>query len=121
VAAAPTNGPDLVAWAEPRGLLRAPTDTPIAGDVLVFDRATANTPADLIAIAIGRDERGVTEFIYAGGGVVRRGFLDVTRPTTRRDLNGAIVNTFLRHGKLWPPKGTRYMAGELLAHIVRLR
>jgi hypothetical protein len=73
----------------------------------------------LIAIAIARDANGVTEFIYAGGGVIRRGFVDPTRATTRRDLTGAAVNTFLRHGKQWPPKGTRYLAGELLAHVIR--
>jgi hypothetical protein len=51
--------------------------------------------------------------------VIRRGFYDVSRARTRRDENGAIVNTFMRHGRLWPPKGTRYLAGELLAHVIR--
>jgi hypothetical protein len=114
-----TDGPSLVAWAESRGELLPPTEPARPGDLLVFDRAVADAPADLVAIAIGRDTRGVTEFVYAGGGVVRRGFLVVAQPSIRRDANGAVLNTFLRHGKQWPPKGTRYLAGELLTHVIR--
>ena len=73
---------------------------------------------DLVAIVIGRDGRGVTEFMYSGGGVIRRGFLDPTRASLRRDVDGLVLNTFLRHGKRWPPKGTRYLAGELLSHVI---
>jgi hypothetical protein len=111
----------LVAWAHARNRLRPPTDAPEAGDVLVFDRTISDRPADLVGIVIGRDARGVTEFVYAGGGVIRRGFVDPTRPSVRRDMTGAVVNTFLRHAALWPPKGTRYLAGELLAHVLRTR
>ena len=112
------DGPSLVTWAEGAGTLRGATDAVAPGDILVFDRAVANTSADLVALAIARDARGVTEFMYVGGGVIRRGFLDPTRAAVRRDLNGTVVNTFLRHGKQWPPKGTRYLAGELLAHVI---
>lgn len=116
----PTDGPSLVIWAEAHGTLLAPTELAHPGDLLVFDRAVANKPSDLIAIVTGRDERGVTELVYVAGGVIRRGFVDPTRPSTRRDLAGAIVNTFLRNGDRWPPKGTRYLAGELLAHVIRV-
>ena len=116
----PADGPALVAWASARDKLLGPTETPVAGDVLVFDRATANVEADLIAIVVGRDARGVLEMIYSSGGVIRRGFVDPSRPSTRRDLTGAVINTFLRHGKQWPAKGTRYLAGELLAHVIRV-
>jgi hypothetical protein len=85
----------------------------------VFDHALSDQPSDLVALVIGRDARGVTEFLYAGGGVIRRGFYDAKRAKIRRDENGMIVNTFMRHGKLWPPKGTRYLAGELLSHVIR--
>jgi hypothetical protein len=117
----PGDGPALVAWAAARGRLFGPAEAPAAGDVLVFDRATAKAEADLIAIVIGRDARGVIEMIYAGGGVIRRGFVDPSRPSIRRDLTGAVINTFLRHGRQWPPKGTRYLAGELLAHVIHAR
>jgi hypothetical protein len=116
----PSDGPALVAWASARGKLFGPSEAPVAGDVLVFDRATANAEADLIAIVVGRDARGVIEMIYAGGGVIRRGFVDPSQPSTRRDFTGSVINTFLRHGKQWPPKGTRYLAGELLSHVIRV-
>ena len=113
------TGADLLAWAEARGLAGDRTAIPQPGNVLVFDRATSDEPLDLIAIAIERDARGVTEIIYLAGGVVRRGFVDASRPTLRRDGARAIVNTFLRHGKRWPPAGTRYLTGELLSHVIR--
>jgi hypothetical protein len=118
--AAPIDGPTLVAWADAHAALLAPTESARPGDLLVFDRAVANKTSDLIGIVTGRDTRGVTEFTYAGGGVIRRGFVDPTRPSTRRDLTGAVVNTFLRNGDRWPPKGTRYLAGELLAHVIHI-
>lgn len=114
------DGVSLVAWAADVGKLDAPTAPANAGDLLVFDRAVNDDAADLVALVIARDARGVTEFLYVGGGVIRRGFVDATRPKIRRDVDGAAVNTFLRHGKQWPPKGTRYLSGELLAHIIRL-
>ncbi|MGE5187352.1 MAG: hypothetical protein ACM31C_35140, partial [Acidobacteriota bacterium] len=114
------SGPALVAWAESVGRAAAPTSDIAPGDLLVFDR-TEGEPADRVAIAIGRDARGVTELVYLAGGVVRRGFVDPRRPATRRDATGAVVNTFMRTGRLWPPKGTHYLAGELLSHIVHVR
>jgi hypothetical protein len=117
----PTDIPALVAWASTRGKLLAATEAARPGDLLVFDRAVANKESDLVAIVIGRDARGVTEFVYVGRGVIRRGFVDAARPAVRRDYTGAVVNTFLRHGTQWPPKGTRYLAGELLSHVIRLR
>lgn len=111
---------EVATWGERHGKLAAPTEVPQPGDVLVFDRAVANEPRDMIALVIGRDVRGVIEFVYAANGVIRRGFVDVAHPTQRRDLTGGVLNTFLRHGKQWPPKGTRYLSGELLAHVIRV-
>ncbi|MCX5744231.1 MAG: hypothetical protein NT062_17210 [Proteobacteria bacterium] len=79
-----------------------------AGDLLVF------AVDELVAIAVSP-----TEFIYVAGGVVRRGLIDPLRPTSHRNDDGTIANTYLRHGSKWPPKGTRYLSGELLAAIVR--
>jgi hypothetical protein len=110
---------DLVAWAERTHRLHAASEQPQPGDLLVFDRTISDEPADLIAIVIARDARGVIETIYVAGGVVRRGFVDATRPSKRRDGDGAVLNTYLRHGKRQPPTGTRYLAGELLAHVIR--
>jgi hypothetical protein len=102
-------------------MLAPPTEVAKPGDLLVFDRAVGDDNFDLVALAIARDARGVTEFIYAGGGVIRRGFFDPTRESSRRDVDGLILNTFLRHVRRLPPKGTRYLAGELLTHVVHTR
>ena len=107
----------LVSWAEASDRF-AKEASP--GDLLVFDR-TEGAPSDLVAITIGRDARNVTELIYIAGGAVRRGFLDPTHASQRRDATGRVLNTFLRTGNRWPPKGTHYLAAELLAHIIRAR
>ena len=114
-----------LAWSRALG---GPTDlasaSPVAeiapGDLLVFDD-TEGAPADLVAIVLGRDARGVIEFIYIAGTTIRRGFVDPSRPSLRRDSAALVVNTFLRAGNRWPPKGTHYLSGELLAHVVHAR
>ena len=68
-----------------------------------------------------RDRYVAAELVYLAGGVIRRGFVDVTRASTRRDLQGRVINTFIRHVRRMPPKGTRYLAGELLSAVIRLR
>jgi hypothetical protein len=120
------DGPALVAWAARHDALAritpgAADPPPIApGDLLVFDRAVADKPASLVAVALGRDARGVVELLYLAGGVIRRGHVDPTRPTTSRDRERRVVNTFLRHGADQPPAGTRFRTGELLSARIRL-
>jgi hypothetical protein len=114
------TGDDLVAWAERTGRLDAATAMARPGDLMVFDRTEGNSASDLVAVVVARDARGVTELVYVGGRVIRRGFVDPRRPALRRDAIGAVVNTYLRAGNRWPPKGTHYLAGELLAHVIRL-
>jgi hypothetical protein len=120
---APTvvSGPDLILWARVRATVLEPTAALEPGDLVVFDRAVGGAPASLVAVAVGRDERGVTEIVYLGNGVVRRGFVDASRPRVVRDGDRRIVNSFLRHGRDWPPDGTRFLAGELLSLAIRLR
>lgn len=108
-----------VGWRGDRGA-SPPSEVVSPGDLLVFDRVEGQ-PADLLGVAVSRDARGVTEFVYVGGGAIRRGFVDARRPSVRRDAAGDIVNTFLRSGDRWPPSGTHYLAGELLAHVIHLR
>ncbi len=120
------DGPALVAWAEGRGALAAivpgaPDTAAIAvGDLLVFDRVVGAAPASLVAVALGRDDRGVIDMLYLAGGVIRRGHLDPARPKTTRDRDRRIVNTFLRHGADQPPGDTRFRAGALVVARVRL-
>lgn len=116
-----TTGEDLVAWAEASHRLADATDEPRPGDLLVFDAAQSDDAADLVAIVIARDNRGVTEMLYLGGGVIRRGFVDASRPHQRRDDTQRVVNTYLRHGKRWPSKGSHYLSGELLARVIHTR
>lgn len=94
---------------------------PEPGDLLVFDHAVGDHEADLVAIVISRDARGVYEMLYLGGGVYRRGFVFPDNPWTRRDKAGAVLNTYLRHGRRWPAKGSHYLAGELLARVIHTR
>jgi hypothetical protein len=116
----PTDGEYLLAWARDHATAIAPAET-APGDLLVFDRTAGDAPASLWAIALARDDRGVVEMLYVADGVVRRGFVDPAHPRLGRGADGAIHNTFLRHGRFWPPPGTRYLAGELVAHAFRLR
>jgi hypothetical protein len=116
-----SDGASLVAWAEASGALRSPSDVAFPGDLLVFDHVDSDERFDRVALVLARDARGVTEFLYLGNGVVRRGFMDPARPNMRRDGDGGVLNTFMRHGRRWPPKGTRYLAGELVSHVVKTR
>lgn len=118
-AATAKDGPALVELARERGALGDPDVSRVeAGDLLVFDRVTDDDPATLVAVALGKDDRGVVEMLYLARGVVRRGFVDPTRAKVRRDKEGRVVNTYLRHTKDQPPDGTRYLAGELLSHVI---
>ena len=120
------NGPALVALAERRGALTpAPPGNSLPwlrlGDLLVFDRVVAADPASLVAIVVSVDERGVVEFVYLARGVVRRGFVFPPSPSTRRDpTSGRILNTFTRHNDGADPRGTRHLAGELIAAAISL-
>jgi hypothetical protein len=127
-APATATGEDLVRWAQERGAFvpivagTGPADGALApGDLVVFDRALASQPASLVAVVLGADARGVTDILYLGRGVVRRGYLDPTRPTLARDREGHTVNSYIRHGTDHPPAGTRYLAGELASGRVRIR
>lgn len=116
-----TTATELLAWAESSSRAADPTDPAQPGDLLIFDHVTSDSETDLVAVVIGRDDRGVTEFVYLGNGIIRRGFVDPTRMATRRDREGLVVNTYLRHGRRWPAKGTHYLAGELLARVIHTR
>jgi hypothetical protein len=127
IAPGPVTAPDraspgetLVGWLDARAAGIDPTIVR-AGDLLVFDRAVGDRPASLVAVALSRDDRGVIEMIYLAAGVVRRGFVDPARPSIARDRTTRRThNTYLRHGRDWPPAGTRFLAGQLLRSAYRL-
>ncbi|MEZ4359061.1 MAG: hypothetical protein R3B48_02700 [Kofleriaceae bacterium] len=96
-----------------------PPETPISpGDLLLFERVGRDNRERLVALVERQDARGVFELAYLAAGVWRRGFIDPTRPRVRRDRAGRVVNTFLRHARARPPKGTRFLAGELLVGVL---
>jgi hypothetical protein len=118
IAASIANTGKLVAWSTTHDRT---TDDAAPGSLLVFARTESDDAPDLVALAIGRDDRGVTEFVFCAGGAIRRGFYDTRHADKRRDAAGRVLNTFLRTGNRWPPKGTHYLAGELLVHVIRAR
>jgi hypothetical protein len=118
IAASLANTRTLLAWAREHD--RASDDIE-PGSLLVFSRTESDDAPDLVALAIGRDARGVTELIYCAGGAIRRGFMDRAHADRRRDAAGDIENTFLRTGNRWPAKGTHYLAGELFVTAIKLR
>ncbi len=116
------SGAELVNWAADHDRLRTPDTLPMPGDLLVFDYTDGPDAADRIALVIAHDDaRDVTEYLFLGGGVWRRAFLSLSHPHQRRDASGAILNSFLRTGSRFPPKGTHYLAGELLSHVIAVR
>jgi len=118
IAASLANTATLIAWAHDRD---RQSDDIAPGSLLVFARTESEDSPDLVAIAIGRDARGVVEFIYCSGGAIRRGYMDRAHAAHRRDAAGDIENTFLRTGNRWPPSGTHYLAGELFVTAIKLR
>jgi hypothetical protein len=75
-------------------------------------------PASLVAVAIAVDARGVVTMIFLAAGVVRIGYVDPAHPHDKRDHDGRVRNTFLRHRDEEPPDGTHFLAGELLANVI---
>ena len=119
------SGAELVALAEQRSAIMPLASESIAspprlGDLLVFDEVVDKEPASLIAVVVSIDERGAIEMIYLGRGVVRRGWVTPQRPDDTRDDQGRVLNTFVRHSDGRDPRGTRYLAGQLVRAIIRL-
>jgi hypothetical protein len=114
------DGPAPVDWARSRAAFDSTLARLAPRDLVVFDRAAARAPASLVGVALASDDRGVTSFIYLARGVVRIGHFDLMRPRVARDREGRTVNSYLRHTTDYPPAGTRYLAGELLAGSIRL-
>jgi hypothetical protein len=119
------DGPSLRALAGERGALFADgeaalTARPRLGDLLLFDRVEGDKPASLVGVVVSTDSRGVVEFIHLSRGVVRRGYLSRAHPADKRDADGRVLNTFIRHSDGGDPADTRYLAGELYGGLVRL-
>jgi hypothetical protein len=110
----PETGPSRQDW-------RPPETEFGVGDLLLFERVGLDNRESLVALVTARQSRGVYELAYLAAGVWRRGLIDPSRPRLHKDKEGRIVNTFLRHRRAAPPSGTRFLSGELLVGVIRLR
>lgn len=113
------SGPALVALARERSAITAAASA-LLGDLVVFDRVDRGRRASLVGVVASRRRDGTLEFVYLAGGVVRRGWVNPRHPGTKRRDDGRVLNTFVRHNNGGNPRGTRYLAGELLAEIISL-
>ena len=112
------TGAELVELAKAKNAFRKKPST-VPGDLLVFQKAQAGKDTSVVGVVVGQDSKGTIEFIYIVRGIVRRGYVNANHPGTKRDRNGAILNTFVRHGEHRDPRNMKYLAGELLEGAIR--
>ena len=113
------RGSALVALARARDAIGG-TVGALVGDLVVFDRVVGRRSASLVGVVVSRRRDGTVEFVYLARGIVRRGWLNNRRPAVKRRDDGRVLNTFVRHSNGGSPRGTKYLAGELFASIVKL-
>jgi hypothetical protein len=87
---------------------------PRPGDLVVFEDGW------LVGVVTSVRADGTVEFVFARDGVVRRGFLNSSRPGRRRDERGRVLNTFVRPFRPDDRRTQRYLAGELVTGYLRL-
>ncbi len=118
--AAVHRGVELATVAEKRSAV-SHTHTALLGDLVVFNGVVNTLPASLIGVVVSqRPSDGTIEFVYLARGVVRRGWVNPSKPNDKRTPTGLILNTFVRHSDGHDRAGTRYLAGQLFAYVVRL-
>jgi hypothetical protein len=100
------DGEALLVEARARGALTKDS-APTRGDLVLFENGS------LVGVVISQRTNGAVEFVYARGGIVRRGFVHPSVPTTQRDQEGKILNTFVRPFLASDRRGQKYLAGEL--------
>ena len=82
----------------------------------MFDAAAGGAPASLVGVVVSRRIDGTIEFVYLAAGIVRRGYVNPLHPGSQRASDGRALNTFVRH----EDRGSRSLAGRLLAGVIRL-
>jgi hypothetical protein len=93
-----------------------------AGDVVFF--ALDGSPSDCgrqthVGLVEAADPGGRITFRERRDGETRRSYATTTAPTTRRDGQGRVLNTFLRPRRPEDPPGQHYFSGEMLCAVVR--
>lgn len=115
--AAVTTGAQLVALAEERAAM-GDGDTILLGDLILLHDSSADDP--VVAVVVGVDDRGTIEVIHLTRRIVRRSFLTLGTPNKKRDADGIVLNTLIRHKEGSVPRGTKYLAGQLFVGHIRL-
>lgn len=95
----------------------------LPGDVLFFDtsdggRAGCATHAGIVEAVL---PDGRIAFIESRAGRVRRSFVHPGRTLARRDERGVVLNSFLRVKRVEDGPAARYLAGEMLCAVGRVR
>jgi hypothetical protein len=86
-------------------------------DLVLFDQARpspAQRTGRLIGVVVALKGDRVA-FLYTRGRRARLGVLNAHAPDRRRSAGGTVENTFLRIIRRGDPRGTRYLAGQLLS------
>jgi hypothetical protein len=95
------------------------------GDVVFFDTRSRGVEelacSDRVGLVESVDAAGRITFLESRAGQLYRGYVDPRQPLARRAESGVIANSFLRPKRLDDPDGTRYLAGEMLCGIARVR
>lgn len=94
-----------------------PERAPRPLDLVRFEEArpSAAAPAGALLGVVLAVQGDRVEFLYPRGTHARRGFLNLRHPDRRRATPGRIDNTYLRIIRPGDARGTRYLAGQLLA------
>lgn len=89
-----------------------------AGDVVFFDLGGGGP--DHVGLVERVDSDGRITFRELREGEVRTSYVHVASPSSRRDGNGRVLNTFLRPKRPEDPPYLRYFAGELFYGVLRI-
>jgi hypothetical protein len=92
------------------------------GDVVFFNlSADHDGCGEHVGLVEAVDGDGRLTFRESRGGSIRKSYLNVQEPGTRRDPSGRVLNTFLRSKRADDPAGARYFAGEMVCDVRRVK
>ncbi|MFH1532827.1 MAG: CHAP domain-containing protein [Pseudomonadota bacterium] len=101
-------------------------ETPAPGDLVFFDdtwdRDGDGRPGDPlthVGVVVETEPDGRVRFIHVGSRKIKDGVLHLGRPDVLRDAGGDLLNSPLRVRRKRDPRGTRYLAGQLLCGFCR--
>jgi len=103
-------------------------DTPAPGDLVFFDDTwdrdddgRLDDPLTHVGVVVEAEPDGRVRFIHVGSRKLKDGVLHLGRSEHKRDERGNLLNSPLRVRHKRDPRGTRYLAGQLLRGFCRPR